>query len=697
MTSHAWLPPFVVLRRRLIALAIGVFCSVSGSAAWAQVLTNPTALEFNASPDHSAVDFAGTPLLSHYEVQFFMTGAAQPFQTASMGKPQPGTGGIVRYSLSQLGALPSSGIVYQARVAAIGPGGSTFSSMSNQFLFDTGTPCTYPLSPATQQVGAGGGNIQVTVDTAGGCAWSASSSAGWLRITGGSGTGFGYVTATADPNSTSSARRATITVGGQTAEVLQDAASGGGGGCAVQVQPSAPTIDPSGGIGSLSITSGGSCQWSATSSVPWITITAQTGAGSGWVSYSIPPNPSGSQRTGTVSVNDQSVTFTQLGTGGGGGGGGGGCSVSVSPGTVSAGAAGSSDSLTVTAPNGCTWSTSTNASWITITAATGAGSGWVSYRVASNSGAARSGQIVIGNQSVTVNQAGSGSGGGGGGGSCQATVTPAAVNVGASAATDSLSVSAPSGCSWSAVSSAPWLVITAVTGSGSGWVSYTIAPNGTESPRTGTITAAGQVVTFTQAGNGGGGGGGGGCSPSVSPQQMSVGSAFTIASFTVDAPGSCTWTGTSQVPWITVTAVSGSGHGWVSFNVADNTTGAPRTGQLTVAGQTVSVTQNAFGSNLPLSACPVSVSGSDIVLAPGGAGATLDVTSAADCAWTVWSGAAWLRIADGTSGSGSNSITLQPSGETTIERSTTVIIGGQTVTVTQRPGEVGGAPGADVR
>lgn len=680
------MPPFALARRRLLSLTFGLLCSVSGSSVWAQVLTNPTAMEFTASPDHDAVDPRGNPLLSHYEVQYFMTGAAQPFQSASLGKPQPGGGGLVRISLTQIGALPSPGVVYQARVAAIGPGGATNSSMSNQFMFDNGSSCSYPLSPATQQVSANGGQVQVTVNAPAGCAWTASSSAGWLQITGGSGNGFGIVTANADANASASVRRTTITVGGQSVEVVQDAGSGGGGGgggggtCTVDIQPQAPTIDPSGGIGSLSISSAGSCQWTATSDVLWIAITAQTGGGSGWVSYNISPNPSASQRTGTVRVNSQSVVVTQLGTGGGGGGG---CSVGVSPNPASAGTSGGTYSLTVSAGGGCSWSTSTNVNWITITAASGAGSGWVSYNVAPNAGAARAGQIMVGNQSVTINQAGPG-GGGGGGGSCTAVVTPPVVNLGASGAVDSVSVSAASGCSWSATSNVPWIIITALSGSGSGWVSYQVLPNTTGSSRSGTIVAAGQTVTFTQAATGGGGGGGG-CAPSVSPQQLAVGASFGTASFTVSAPGSCSWTGTSGVNWITVTAVSGQGDGWVSFNVADNFTGAPRSGHLIVAGQTVWVNQDSARRDVASASCPVAVSSSDIIIGPDQATSTIGVTSAPECAWAARSGAAWLTIVDGASGSGTNTITLVPVGETAVERSTTVIVGDQTVTVTQRP------------
>ena len=55
-------------------------------------------------------------------LEFYNVGAASPFQVASLGKPSPDAGGIIRVQLtSVLTSLPSPGIVYEARVAAVGP------------------------------------------------------------------------------------------------------------------------------------------------------------------------------------------------------------------------------------------------------------------------------------------------------------------------------------------------------------------------------------------------------------------------------------------------------------------------------------------------------------------------------------------------------------------------------------------------
>ena len=64
----------------------------------------------------------------------------------------------------------------------------------------------------------------------------------------------------------------------------------------------------------------------------------------------------------------------------------------------------------------------------------------------------------------------------------------------------------------------------------------------------------------------------------------------------VTAPGDCPWTSASNVDWITITSgSSGSGNGTVNYSVSLNDTSSARSGTLTIAGQTVTVTQTAGG------------------------------------------------------------------------------------------------------
>src|ERR1017187_6204094 len=61
----------------------------------------------------------------------------------------------------------------------------------------------------------------------------------------------------------------------------------------------------------------------------------------------------------------------------------------------------------------------------------------------------------------------------------------------------------PPGCTWTAVSSAPWVTLTLPgRGSGDGTAAYTVAANPSTTARAGTITIANQPYTVSQAGIG---------------------------------------------------------------------------------------------------------------------------------------------------------------------------------------------------
>jgi len=83
---------------------------------------------------------------------------------------------------------------------------------------------------------------------------------------------------------------------------------------------------------------------------------------------------------------------------------------------------------------------------------------------------------------------------------CPSSLSPQSESFGASGGSDTVNVTAPSGCAWTATSNATWINITSGTsGSGDGSVNYTVSPN-TGSDRTGTLTIAGKTFTVSQTG-----------------------------------------------------------------------------------------------------------------------------------------------------------------------------------------------------
>ena len=91
---------------------------------------------------------------------------------------------------------------------------------------------------------------------------------------------------------------------------------------------------------------------------------------------------------------------------------------------------------------------------------------------------------------------------------------------------------------------------------------------------------------------------GGGCSYTLSPPSQNVLAAGGANSVSVIADAGCLWTSFSNAPWITITGgTSGIGNGTVSYTVAQNA-GALRTGSMTIASQTFTVTQAAGAGGL---------------------------------------------------------------------------------------------------
>ncbi len=170
---------------------------------------------------------------------------------------------------------------------------------------------------------------------------------------------------------------------------------------------------------------------------------------------------------------------------------------------------------------------------------------------------------------------------------CTYSISPTSQSYSANGGTNSVSISAPNGCTWTAASNDPqWLAITSAnSGSGNGTVNYSVAANPGTTSRTGTLTIAGQMFTVTQAGTPS-------CSYSISPTSQSSSSSGGTGSVGVTASSGCNWTATSNASWITITSGSnGGGNGTVNYSVAANSGTTSRSGTLTIAGQTFTVTQ----------------------------------------------------------------------------------------------------------
>lgn len=117
---------------------------------------------------------------------------------------------------------------------------------------------------------------------------------------------------------------------------------------------------------------------------------------------------------------------------------------------------------------------------------------------------------------------------------------------------------------------------------------------------------------------------GGGCSYSVAPLTASFTAAKASGSVAVTTATGCRWTARSNVGWISISSgSSGTGKGTVKYTVAANKTKAARTGTLTVAGYSVTISQSGGTANLtgawvsPTPVAALGVSSADAQKRPG--------------------------------------------------------------------------------
>lgn len=168
--------------------------------------------------------------------------------------------------------------------------------------------------------------------------------------------------------------------------------------CTYSISPTIKSIASGGGSGTITVSAGTNCKWTASCNATWVTITSgSSGTGNGTVNYSVAANTDSSSRTGTMTIAGQTFTVTQSGQ-----------SISISPTSQSFSAAGGSGTIRVSACTNCSWAAVSNAAWVTITSGwSGTGSGTLGYAVRSNPvKATRKATITVAGKVFTVSQKG---------------------------------------------------------------------------------------------------------------------------------------------------------------------------------------------------------------------------------------------------------------------------------------------------
>ena len=188
----------------------------------------------------------------------------------------------------------------------------TSTETSTSITSPSSDKCQIDVTNAPSAFEAGGGQGTVTIATSRDCAWSLTTSAGWVTAGSAAGQGEATVSYSVAANTVPSERTATIAVSGHTVQLKQSAAP-----CRYDLRSSSASIGSGGGNLAVTIDTLTGCGWSASSDAGWLTIpSGQSGNASATVALLVAANP-GAVRVAHVLVGGQTFTVTQGAAGSG--------------------------------------------------------------------------------------------------------------------------------------------------------------------------------------------------------------------------------------------------------------------------------------------------------------------------------------------------------------------------------------------
>ena len=255
---------------------------------------------------------------------------------------------------------------------------------------------------------------------------------------------------------------------------------------------------------------------------------------------------------------------------------------------------------------------------------------------------------------------------------CEIALGTDASTLPAGGGTGSVTVTVARECQWTATSEAAWLTLSGgTTGQGNGTIQYSVGVNVDPVQRRGAIAANDKRVEITQAP--------GECRFELGSSSTSFPDSGGSNTVQVRASSAmCVWTATSHVDWIDIrSGRDGTGNGAVVYEAAA-TTGPSRTGTLTVAGHTVTVTQGA--------GCSYTITPEHQSIPASGGNRSFNVAAGDGCVWNVRSNADWIAISSGAIGSGPASVAYSVAANQGPPRAGTITAAGRTFTVEQASG-----------
>jgi hypothetical protein len=245
--------------------------------------------------------------------------------------------------------------------------------------------------------------------------------------------------------------------------------------------PATADLPAQGGVATAQLTLPLNVTWTASTSTPWLTILSATdSAGSTTLQVQAEANPTVYQRTGTVTIAQQTFTVTQAGL-----------NANLTYEETVFSTDGGSGWVEVSPEGNAQWQSVSDVAWLTVAlgeSGVGAGSVFIVADPYTNTSQSRTGSVTIAGKKVYFTQRG-----------YTLSITPQVAQVGSNAGAGEFGVVAPISAVWEAIVTQPWIsLVGGSTGLGNGTVRYSLASNTTGQSRTGRIIVSGKEYTITQ-------------------------------------------------------------------------------------------------------------------------------------------------------------------------------------------------------
>ena len=323
----------------------------------------------------------------------------------------------------------------------------------------------------------------------------------------------------------------------------------------INIDPPTRSFTKDGGGGSI-LTSG-TGTWTAEKSASWITITPRTSGNAGESCiYVVGSNFSADTRQGVITIGGKTHTVNQTGY-----------NAVLSPSSATANLGGSTGTISITLDAGVAWSAVSNASWVTVSPASGTSSGMVTYTVAPYGGVTtRTTSLTIAGKTFSVTQTGT-----------DVNITPKSAEKAYSSDIIQVSATALSTTTWNVTPNVSWVsVVDPGNKFGDSTITLAVGTNPSFLERTGTVSIGSATFLITQAGT-----------PNpildINPKQATADPLGAYGNIAVLATPDAPWSAQSMSPWIVVSqGASGAGNGNIQYVASANPNLIPRTGTIRV-------------------------------------------------------------------------------------------------------------------